>query len=118
MGCCIKSFLYIRKCGEIQLKHMHISTIVRKLQHHTVEKLHMIKPECFKHLSTCCHFDCEEKLKVDEDSEYCKIGKRQAFMVLEQVHSAHHTELKQKMLPSQGPELWHQWAMYDKEKNC
>ena len=55
------------------------------------------------------------KIQTDEDGEESKNGKELAEGVVQQItsHNAHEDMLK--MLPLQGPDLWHKWATLDKE---
>ena len=80
------------------------------------EKLENLNFENFKPLSACCHFAYEADVRVDEDSEYSKAGKKLADLVMKEVDSVNYSEVKEKLLPLQGPELWHKWAMHDKER--
>jgi len=105
------------KCSKVQLKNKNMATIGVKTKQKIVEKLEGVNPENFQSISTCCKFAYEASLKIDEDNKHSKAGKRMAGLVMEQVHSVHYSDVKQKLLPLQGTELWHKWAMHDKERH-
>ena len=105
------------KCSKIQLKNKNMATITTKIRQKMAEKFENVHSENVKPLSACSNFAYEANIEVDEDNEYSKAGKQLAEAVMEQVHSIHYSEVKQKMLPLQGTELWHKWAMHDKERH-
>ena len=61
---------------------------------------------------------CNElSIKVDLDSDSCKQGKSFAEAIIEKVKHVPAAEVKEKMVPLQGPKLWHEWAKLDKKQN-
>ena len=57
-------------------------------------------------------------IKVDENDDKSIEGKQLALNLMDHVTSIKDAcKIKQKMLPLQGPDLWHKWAGYDKERN-
>ena len=103
-------------CSKIQLKNKNMAAIKTKIRQKMVEKLENVHLENVKPLSACCNSAYEANMKVDEDNEYCKAGKKQANMVMEYITSVPYSEIKQKLLPLQG--LWHKWTELDKEQYC
>ena len=55
------------------------------------------------------------RIKIDEDDKGCRDGKFLAGRIMQQINSFSAHEAKLKVLPMQGPELWHKWAKLDKE---
>jgi len=54
-------------------------------------------------------------IKVDEENSTNKEGQTLAKAVINTLLSVSVSEVKAKMLPLQGPDLWQQWAKHDKE---
>ena len=99
----------------IQLKNKNWSTIKKEIQERLAERLSNAKPEHFKAISDCYHIAKETGIKIDEDHNDSNIGRKYADMVMNKIYSVKYNEVKDKMLPLQGPPLWHHWAKHDKE---
>ncbi|XP_065917959.1 interferon-induced very large GTPase 1-like isoform X2 [Dysidea avara] len=102
------------KYSYIHLRHKNRTIIINEIITKMVKKLESLNAAYFKPLSDCCQFAYDVGIKVDEDNEYSKAGKKLADLVMEQIHSVPSNKVKQALLPLQG--LWHQLAMYDKER--
>ena len=57
-------------------------------------------------------------IKVDTDSPSCKQGQILASNIIKELNDIPAAEVKEKMVPLQGPNLWHEWARFDKKQNC
>ena len=102
------STLIIEDMNEDEVKS-HIQKIISK-------KMSKPHPFAFKAISECSTIAHEIGIRIDEDNIDCKEGKILAndmIKVLNDVVPA--SDAKARMLPLQGPELWHKWAKYEKE---
>ena len=104
------------KISKVKLKSKNTATLTAEIQQVLVEKLNSAKSEDFKSVADCYVIAREAGIAVDEDKKDSKIGKQYAETVMKKVHSVHFNEVKDTMLPLQGPSLWHQWAKHDKER--
>ena len=104
------------KTSKVKLKSKNTATLAEEIQEVLVKKLNSAKSEDFKSVADCYLIARETGICVDEDKKSSKIGKQYAETVMDKVQSVHFSELKDKMLPLQGPSLWHQWAKHDKER--
>ena len=107
------------RCSKLLLKDMSMVNIKVNIQQIMVKTLKNVNPECFKSLSACCHYAFEANIKIDEDNEHSKTGRKMAGLVMEKIQSVHnYDEVKHKMLPLQGLHLWQKWASLDKAQHC
>ena len=104
------------KTSKVKLKSKNTATLAEEIQEVLVKKLNSAKSEDFKSVADCYLIARETGICVDEDIESSKIGKQYAETVMEKVQLVDVNEVKDKMLPLQGPSLWHQWAKHDKEQ--
>ena len=71
----------------------------------------------------CCQLSqtltsCNElRIKVDTDSPYCKQAQVLANNIMKILNGIQAAEMKEIMVPLQGPNLWHKWARLNKEHN-
>ena len=56
-------------------------------------------------------------ITVDEQLQSCQVGKHFAQKIMTHIKYIPAAEVKEKMLPLQGHDLWHKWANLDKEQN-
>ena len=99
----------------IKVKGKNNTQIRNEIRKEIIARLQKeVKGNC-KSLSTCIEFARTIGIHIDEDDTGCIEGKKLAENVMENVTSIPVNEAKFKMLPLQGPKLWHKWAMYDKE---
>ena len=104
------------KTSKVKVKSKTTATLTKEIQEVLVKKLNIAKPQDFKPVADCYLIARETGICVDEDIESSKIGKQYAETVMEKVQLVDVNEVKDKMLPLQGPSLWHQWAKHDKER--
>ena len=78
-------------------------------------KLKLPAVEHCKRLIDCIDIAHKLQINVDEDDKECMKGRDLAQKMMKKVKSSDITEAKAKMLPLQGPSLWHVWAKLDKE---
>ena len=104
------------KCSKVKLRNKNMAALSKELQQLLAEKLNTVAPEQFKSISNCCEFTKNIGIKIDEDNKDSKVGKHYAEIIMEKVKSEQFNEVKDKMLPLQGPSLWHQWAKNNKER--
>ena len=90
-----------------------IATLKKEVQNNLVEKISQVATEKHLAISKCCQIARDANIKIDEDNEDSKAGKRYADMVMEKINL---DQTKDKMLPLQGQSLWHKWAKHDKER--
>ena len=104
------------KCSKIKLKKKNLETIKNEVVEILSEKLSSVSSD-LKSIAECSMFAKESGILVDENNFASQSGKMQANKVMEIIRSIPPNKIKQKMLPLQGPDLWHKWAEYDKEKH-
>ena len=63
---------------------------------------------------TSCNELC---IKVDVDSPSCKQGQTLASNIMNELNGKQPADVKDIMVPLQGPNLWHKWAELDKKEN-
>ena len=63
---------------------------------------------------TSCNKLC---IKVDTESSSCKQGQILASNIMEELKDIPAAEMKEVMVPLQGPNLWHKWAKLNKKQN-
>ena len=99
----------------IKLKGKNYAQIRNDVRKEMVNKLNSSTRTQYKQLSECVGIAKSFGILIDEDDKGCKEGQKLAEGVMEQITllSAHGAKLK--MLPLQGPDLWHKWATLDKE---
>ena len=105
------------KSSKIKLKSKNTVTLRTEIHQLLAERLNNATPEHFKAISDYYCFAKEANIKIDEDKEDSKVGKQYAEMVMKKIYSVNFNEVKDEMIPLQGPSLWHQWAMLDKEQH-
>ena len=105
------------KYTKIKLKgKSNLHTIKTEIQQALKLKLDSAAFTQFICISDCCQFANKAGINIDESNEESKAGQIYAKMVMEKVHSIKFDEIKGKMLPLQGPELWYEWAKLEKER--
>ena len=99
----------------INLKERNSIEIKTDLREKIAEKLCLCLQTHHKKLSECVEIAQSLEIQIDEDGEESTNGKKLAEEVMQQItsHCAHEDMFK--MLPLQGPDLWHKWAMLDKQ---
>ena len=109
------------KCEQM-LKGMHVikmkgknkAQIRKEVRKEIATKLqNAFKNDC-RSLTKCVELARKIGIQIDEDEAGCK-GRKLAENVMDKVKSVSAHEAKLKMLPLQGPNLWHKWAVHDKE---
>ena len=99
----------------MKLKGKNLAQIRNDVRKELVSKLtSSTKTHCIK-LSECVEIAKSLGIQIDENDKGCKEGQQLAEGVMQQITSLHAHEAKLKMLPLQGPDLWHKWATLDKE---
>ena len=99
----------------IKLKRKNYAQIRNEVRKQMVSKLSTSTQEHHKKLSKCVEIARSFGIQIDEDDEGCKDGEKLAKEVMQQIWLLSAHEAKLKMLPLQGPDLWHKWASLDKE---
>jgi len=99
----------------IKLKGKNYAQIRNEVRKEILSKLNPSKRTHYKKLSECVEIAQSFGIQIDEDDDGCKDGKMLAKGVMEQITSLPAHESKLKILPLQGPDLWHKWATLDKE---
>lgn len=79
------------------------------------DSLNLSVIEQCKTLGQCIEIARACGIDVDEDDKGCGEGKILAGTVMDKIRSINITKAKLEMLPLQGSNMWHQWAMLDKE---
>ena len=90
-----------------------IATLKKEVQENIVKKISQVTTENHLSISKCCQIAHDVNIKIDEDNEDSKAGKQHADMIMKKVNG----QAKNKILPLQGPSLWHKWAKHDKERH-
>jgi len=99
----------------IKLKGKNNAQIRNEIRKQIVSRLQKTMKGNCKSLSTFVESARTIGIHVDEDDVGCKEGKKLAQNVMETLTSVSAHEAKLLMLPLQGPDLWHKWAVHDKE---
>ncbi|XP_065900804.1 interferon-induced very large GTPase 1-like isoform X2 [Dysidea avara] len=99
----------------IKLKGKNNAQIRNEIRKEIVTRLQKITKGNCRSLSTCVESARTIGIQIDEDDAGCKEGKKLAENVMGKVTSVSAYEAKLLMLPLQGPNLWHKWAIHDKE---
>ena len=99
----------------IKLKGKNFAQIRNEVRKEMVGKLKSSTKVHYKKLSECVEIAKSFGIQIDEDDNGCKEGQQLAEGVMQQITSLNAYEAKLKMLPLQGPDLWHNWATLDKE---
>ena len=99
----------------IKLKGKNFAQIRNEMRKELVSKLTSSTKRHCKKLSECVEIAKSFGIQIDEDDKGCKEGQQLAEGVMQQITSLSAHEAKLKMLPLQGPDLWHKWALLDKE---
>ena len=99
----------------IKLKGKNYAQIRNEVRKVIVSKLGTSTKAHYKKLNECMDIAKSFEIQIDEDDKGCKEGKTLAEGVMQQIISLPAHEAKLKMLPLQGPDLWHKWATLDKE---
>ena len=102
---------------KIKLRSKNMAALSKEFQQLLRERLNNTTSEQFKTIQQWHQVAKEVGFKVDEDNKDSEKGKRYAEITMEKVQSVYFNEVKDKMLPLQGPSLWHQWAKSDKERH-
>ena len=113
----IRQVLPKNKTSKMKLRNKNMATLSSELQQLLAEKLTNAAPEHFTAISNCYQAAKDASIKTDEDIKDSVNGKQYAKTIMEKVHSVRFNEVKYKMLPLQGPSLWHKWAKSDKERH-
>ena len=100
----------------LPLKNKNDAEIRKEIRSHIIKKLadatHLLS------LSECAQICRTLNITIDEDDTKCKYCKQLVQgMVMEKIKAYSSTTAKSKLLPLQGPSLWHKWAQHDKERN-
>ena len=99
----------------IKLKGKNFAQIRNDVRKNLADKLMSSTSAHYRKLSDCVEIARSFGIQIDEDDKGCKEGRQLAEEVMKQITSLSAHEAKQKMLPLQGPDLWHNWAMLEKE---
>ena len=99
----------------IKLVGKNNDEIRTEIRDNMLTKLTLPAVEHCKRLIECIDIAHKLQISVDEDDEECMEGKDLAQNLIKKVKSVDITKAKTKMLPLQGPSLWHKWAAFDKE---
>ena len=67
-------------------------------------------------LSQCLTLSNKHCIKIDVDNPFCKQGKVLAKDIMKELNGIPAVEVKEIMVPLQGPNLWHEWAKFDKKQ--
>ena len=100
------------------MKDKNRATIIETIQQTIAKKISNNMKHDFKSISSFAHSAKQIGIEVDENCENSTEGKALAkavMKVIENIEDA--SKIKETMLPLQGPDLWHKWAEYDKERN-
>ena len=103
------------QCSILILKNNNDAEIRKELRSHITERLKRIKQ--LISLSECVQICHALNITVDEDYVDCQNSKQLALHAMEKIKEYSPVDCKSKLLPLQGPNLWHQWAQHDKERN-
>ena len=113
----LRQILPKNKISKLKLKSKNTVTLKTEIHRLLADKLDNAAPEHFKAISKCHEIAKEIGIKIDEEHEDSKIGRRFAEKIMEKVCSVNFNKVKAEMIPLQGPSLWHKWAKLDKEQH-
>ena len=99
----------------IKLKGKNFAKIRKDVRQAIVDKLNSSTKAHYTKLSECVEIAKSCGIQVDEDDKGCKEGQTLADGVMQQIVVLSPHEAKLKILPLQGPDMWHKWATFDKE---
>ena len=99
----------------IKLKGKNNAQIRNEIRKEIMTRLQKTTKGNCRSLSTCVESARAIGIQIDEDDTGYKEGRKLAQNVMEKVTSISAHQAKLKMLPLQGPDLWHKWAIHDKE---
>ena len=92
-----------------------MADLSKELQQLLKERISNTTSKQFETISQCHQAAKEVGIKVDEDNKDSKKGKQFAEIIMQKVQWVYSNEVqensigvKDKMLPLQGPSLWHQ----------
>ena len=102
------------KSSKLKLKSKNTATLKAEIHRLLAERINYATPENFKAISEFQKIAKEVDIKTDEDHEDSKMGRRFAEMVMKKICLV---ELKDEIIPLQGPSLWHKWAKLDKKQH-
>ena len=110
----------LNKKNAATIKNEICRQITQKLDQHT--QCAGVVSKQFKSLTDCAKIARMIGILVDEDIEDCKEGKKLATALVAEITSldtdlVSTASVKDRMLPLQGPKLWHTWAKHDKEQH-
>ena len=101
-----------------RIKGKHRATNSQNIQESITKKIIRGTGDDFISISDCGSIAAKLGIKVDENDDKSIEGKQLALNLMDHVTSIKDAcKIKQEMLPLQGPDLWHKWAGYDKERN-
>ena len=120
-------FILHSEKGKQHLKALVPNCEVLMLKKEPAAIVRLIRLKIMKRMSDsqihCCQLSqtltsCNELcIKVDTDSPYCKQGQILASNIMKTLKDIPAAEVKEVMVPLQGPNLWHKWANLDKKQN-
>ena len=105
------------KSSKVKLKNKNMATLTTEIQQLLRERIKNAATGDFRRIVDGYLIAKVAEINIDEDNKNSKVGKQYAEMVMEKVHSVQFHEVKDKILPLQGPSLWHEWAKKDKERH-
>ena len=101
-----------------RIKGKHRATIIQNIQQSITKKITNGAENEFNSISGSACIAAEVDIKVDEHCDGSIKGKQLATELMNTVTGVEDAcKIKQEMLPLQGPDHWHKWAEYDKERN-
>ena len=110
--------------SKLKLRKENAAAIKNEIRHQIMQKLDQLLAGDSKHLrlTDCAEIARNIGIDVDEHVQECKEGKQLATALVAKI-TALDTDpdstarVKDKMLPLQGPTMWHEWAKQDKEQH-
>ena len=90
------------------------SMTVNQIRKNLVKQISQVKEEKYLAISNCGPIAHISNISIDEYNEDSLVGKLYAESVMKEINWG---GTKYKMLPLQGPSLWHKWAKHDKERH-
>ena len=107
-----------QKLIRIMLKDKNRANIIKTIQQTIAKKIDQNMKHDFKSISSFANSAKQIGIEVDESCENSSEGKALATKVMDEIEKNEDaSKIKEMMLPLQGPDLWHKWAEYDKERN-
>ena len=110
------SKLKLKKENAAAIKNEVRRQIMRRLDQHSAGDSKQLR------LTDCAEIARKIGIDVDEHVQECKQGKQLATDLVAEITSLDTDSnasgsVKEKMLPLQGPTMWHEWAKQDKEQH-